>query len=96
MKASRDRMTGPPCKTAWESLARAGAGHHAEVTDRPEKRRASAFPAVRMESRMQHRKEPAMPQYVQERTPSASVATVIAGLLVYAIVIGVKLIGNFA
>lgn len=37
-----------------------------------------------------------MPQYVQERTPSASMASVIAGLLVYAIVIGVKLLGNVA
>jgi len=49
-----------------------------------------------MEYRMQHRKDPAMPQYVQERRPAASMATVIAGLLVYAIIIGVKLIGNFS
>ena len=37
-----------------------------------------------------------MPQYVQERRPASSMATVIAGLLVYAIVIGVKLLGNLA
>ena len=89
-------MTGPACRTAPRGPARAGTKHHAEVTDRPEKRRAGAFPAVRMEYRMQHRKDPAMPQYVQERRPAASMATVIAGLLVYAIIIGVKLIGNFS
>jgi hypothetical protein len=43
---------------------------------------------------MYKRKEQANPQYVKERSSSASRASVIAGLLIYGVVIGIKLIGD--